>query len=366
MGSDADQRFMRLALEEARRAKPSPNPRVGSVIVRDGEVIASGFHAKAGGPHAEVVAIENAGSAVGSTLYVTLEPCNHQGRTGPCTDAILAAGVTRVVVGARDPADHGPGGIERLAAEGIEVEVGVLEDEARALVADFAKHFSQGTPWVTLKAAITLDGKLASRTGDSKWITGPEARTETHRMRADTDAILVGVGTVLADDPALTVRHVDGSDPVRVVLDANLRTPPSATVLDPGGASDAPTWIFHADDVDPSRSTLLEAADTELIAVPRGPRGIDLEAVLHALGERDIVRLMVEGGAQVHGSFVQSRAADRAAIFVAPRIMGDPDAISFALGGPIERIDQSLRLVKTSVQAFGTDWLIAGDFERTA
>lgn len=365
MGSDADERFMRLALDEARRAKPSPNPRVGSVIVRDGNVIARGFHAVAGGAHAEIVAIGNADATEGSTLYVTLEPCNHYGRTGPCTEAILAAGITRVVIGVRDPADHGPGGVERLASEGIDVDVGVLEDEARSLVADFAKHVAEGVPFVTLKAAMTLDGKIASRTGHSKWITGPEARAQTHRMRADTDAILVGVGTVLADDPALTVRHVEGTDPVRVVLDADLRTPAGSAVLDPEHLSDAPTWIFHANDVDPATSPLANVEDAELIGVPRNERGVDLNRVLQALGARDIVRLMVEGGAQVHGSFIESGAADRAAIFVAPRIMGDPEAISFALGGPVERIDESHRLVRTAVRTFGQDWLITGDFERT-
>ncbi|MEM8609982.1 MAG: bifunctional diaminohydroxyphosphoribosylaminopyrimidine deaminase/5-amino-6-(5-phosphoribosylamino)uracil reductase RibD [Myxococcota bacterium] len=367
MASDADHRFMRLALEEARRGRPSPNPRVGCAIARDGELIATGFHAKAGQAHAEVDAISNAdGQTKGATLYVTLEPCNHHGRTGPCTEAILAAGIVRVVIGVRDPAHHGASGSERLAAAGVEVEVGVLEEEARALVADFAKHVSQSLPFVTLKAAMTLDGKLASRTGDSKWITGIEARTETHRMRADADAILVGIGTVLADDPQLTVRHVEGSDPTRVVLDADLRTPEGSAIVDPKQESSAPTWIFHADDINAQGSPLQRLPNTELFAVPRVDGGVDLDAVLRTLGERDVVRLMVEGGAHVHGSFVRAHAADRVALFVAPRILGDPEGVSFALGGVVEQMKDAKRLVRTRVQTFGPDWLITGDFERTS
>lgn len=366
MGSNDERGFMQLALDEARRGRTSPNPRVGAVIVQHGAAIARGYHAAAGQAHAEVAAIRNAERAVaGATLYVTLEPCNHHGRTGPCTEAIIDAGIARVVIGCRDPASHGPGGTERLESAGIEVELGLLEEEATALVADFAKHVTTGLPFVTLKAAVTLDGKIASRSGESKWITGEAARAETHRMRDDADAILVGIGTVLADDPRLTVRHVEGVDPIRVVLDADLRTPPDAAILDPKRESTAPTWIFHAEDTDSSRKEALSRPEVELIAVPRDARGVDLGAVLKALGARDIVRLMVEGGAHVHGSFLDSGLADRAAIFIAPRIMGDAEAISFAAGSAVESVDGSARLVRTEVRAVGTDWLVSGDFERT-
>ena len=367
MTSDDERAFMQLALGEAMRGRTSPNPRVGAVVVRDGEVVSLGYHAAAGEAHAEVAAIRNAGRSVaGTTLYVSLEPCNHHGRTGPCTEAIIDAGIARVVIGCRDPAPHGPGGIERLESAGIEVELGLLEEQAEALVADFAKHTTTGLPFVTLKAAVTLDGKIASRNGESKWITGEAARAETHRMRAETDAILVGIGTVLADDPRLTVRHVEGIDPVRVVLDAELRTPPDAAILDSKRESTAPTWIFHAEDADSSRKDALSRPEIELIAVPRHARGVDLGAVLKELGARDIVRLMAEGGAHVHGSFLDSGLADRVAIFVAPRIMGDAEAISFAAGGVVESVGQSSRLVRTEIRAFGTDWLVSGDLERTA
>ncbi len=365
MESDFERGMMRRAVEAAKRGRTSPNPRVGAAIVRDGELIAMGHHAKAGEAHAEVDAIRNAdGSVEGATLYVTLEPCNHQGRTGPCTEAILKAGIARVVIGCRDPAPHVAGAVERLKGAGVEVEVGMLGEECSALVADFAKHIRPGLPFVTLKAAVTLDGKIATRTGDSKWITGREARTETHRMRDESDAILVGIGTVLADDPQLTVRHIEGRDPVRVVLDAGLRTPPTAAVLDPGRTSSADTLIFHAHDADPSRREALTAPGVELIPVSHDSRGVDLNEVLKVLGQRDIVRLLVEGGSRVHGAFLDMGLADRAAIFIAPRILGDPEAIPFAAGSGIDSIERAWRLVRTQLRVLGSDWLVCGDFER--
>ena len=365
MWSDFEREAMKRAVEEAKLGRPSPNPHVGAAIVRDGKVLSVGHHERAGEAHAEVAAIRNANTSVeGATLYVTLEPCNHRGRTGPCTEAILEAGISRVLIGCRDPAPHVEGAIDRLKAEGLDVEVGLMEQECTALVADFAKHVRTGLPFVTLKAAVTLDGKIATRTGDSKWITGDEARTEAHRMRGATDAILVGVGTVLADDPKLTVRHTEGQDPVRVVLDAGLRTPADAAVLDRGQESGAETLIFHAHDADSTRREALSGPGVELIPVARHARGVDLSDVLKQLGERDVVRLLVEGGAHVHGTFLDLGLADRAAIFIAPRIVGDADAISFAAGAGTESIERAWRLVRTQVRALGSDWLVSGDFER--
>jgi len=239
-----------------------------------------------------------------------------------------------------------------------------MEGECTALVADFAKHIRTGLPFVTLKAAVTLDGKIATRSGDSKWITGEEARTEAHRMRDRSDAILVGVGTVLSDDPKLTVRRVEGRDPIRVVLDADLRTPAGAAVLDPGRSSNAGALIFHAADADASRHDQFEAEGVELVPVSRNDRGVELSEVLQRLGERGLVRLMVEGGAHVHGSFLDLGLADRAAIFIAPRIVGDAGALSFAAGSGAESIERARRLVRTELQALGPDWLVSGDFER--
>ena len=365
MWSEFERGVMEQALAEARRGRPSPNPHVGAAIVRDGALVSFGHHEKAGEAHAEVDAIRNAGGSVeGATLLVTLEPCNHQGRTGPCTEAILDSGISRVIIGCRDPAPHAPGAIERLEAAGIIVELGLMQDECSALVADFAKHIRTGLPFVTLKAAVTLDGKIATRSGDSKWITGEEARREAHRMRDQSDAILVGVGTVLSDDPKLTVRHVEGRDPVRLVLDAELRTPVGAAVLDPDHRSEADTLIFHAADADPARRQALQGQGVELVPVARDSRGVDLNEVLQRLGERGLVRLLVEGGARVHGTFLDLGMADRAAIFVAPRIIGDAEALSFAAGSGVDSIRDAWRLVRTEVQTMGSDWLFSGDFER--
>jgi len=366
MWSDFERDVMTQAIAEAKRGRPSPNPRVGAAIVRDGALVALGYHAQAGQAHAEVDAIRNAGSDIdGATIYVTLEPCNHHGRTGPCTEAILEAGLGRVVIGCRDPAPHVAGAIERLRAGGVDVDVGLLEEECSALVADFAKHIQTGRPQVTLKAAVTLDGKIATRTGDSKWITGEAARTEAHRLRDEADAVLVGVGTVLADDPSLTVRHVEGQDPVRVVLDADLRTPEDAAVLGRAGASGPPVLLFHADDADEERRQALRRPGVDLIPVTRDERGVDVAEVLDALGSRGVVRLLVEGGAHVHGTFLDLGLADRAAIFIAPRVVGDAAALSFAAGSGVESIEQARRLVRTQVRTLGSDWLVTGDFERT-
>lgn len=366
MWSDFEREVMKRALAEAKRGYPSPNPHVGAAVVRGQQILSLGHHERAGEAHAEVDAIRNAAESVeGATLFVTLEPCNHRGRTGPCTEAIVDAGLARVVIGCPDPAPHVAGAVDRLRSAGIQVDVGLMRAECTALIADFAKHIRTGRPFVILKAAVTLDGKLATRSGDSKWITGEEARTEAHRMRDRSDAILVGVGTVLSDDPKLTVRRVRGRDPIRVVLDADLRTPRGAAVLDPDGLSEAGTLVFHAADTESPRPDHFEGEGVELIAVSRSERGVDLAQVLARLGERGLVRLLVEGGAHVHGSFLDLGLADRASIFIAPRIVGDGAAPSFAAGAGVESIDRATRLVRTEFRALGPDWLVSGDFERT-
>ena len=365
MWSELDRAVMQRALAVAKRGYPSPNPHVGAAIVRGGKIISVGHHERAGEAHAEVDAIRNAAASVeGATLFVTLEPCNHRGRTGPCTEAILDARLARVVIGCLDPAPHVAGAVDRLRSAGVKVDVGLMEPECSALVADFTKHIRTGLPFVTLKAAVTLDGKISTRSGDSKWITGEEARAEAHRMRDQSDAILVGVGTVLSDDPKLTVRRVEGRDPIRVVLDADLRTPPGAAVLDPGQGSNTGTLIFHAADIDTARPVHFLVEGVELVPVSRDERGVDLLEVLQRLGERGVVRLLVEGGAHVHGSFLDLGLADRAAIFIAPRIVGDAGALSFAAGSGADSIEGAWRLVRTEFQALGPDWLVSGDFER--
>ncbi len=356
-----DRRMMARALEEGRRGRPSPNPHVGAVVARDEDVVAVGHHARAGEDHAEVAALREAGEqAAGATLYCTLEPCNHIGRTPPCTDAILAAGVRRVVVGARDPKPHVPGALDKLTAAGVEVEVGVLRDECEALVADFARHIVTGLPYAVLKAAVTLDGHIATASGDSKWITGEAARAEAHRMRDRADAVLVGVGTVLADDPSLTVRHVEGRDPLRIVLDTHLRTPPQAKLVRHG--SKASTSILHGPDAPAEARARLEAAGVELCEVALDDEGrLDIEAALRELGRRDVVRLLVEGGAKVHGALLRRGLVQRAAIFVAPRLLGDPAALPLADAGPLARIRDGWRLTRPELRRFGDDFLVEGE-----
>jgi diaminohydroxyphosphoribosylaminopyrimidine deaminase/5-amino-6-(5-phosphoribosylamino)uracil reductase len=346
---------MDIALRAARDGHPSPNPHVGAVVVQDGEPIAIGHHERAGEAHAEVAALREAGSrARGATLYVTFEPCNHFGRTPPCTEAIERSGVARVVIGCRDPAPHVPGAVERLRSAGIEVIVGVREARARALIADFTKHIVSGLPYVVLKAAVTLDGRMATRTGDSKWITGEAARKHAHRLRAAADAILIGKGTVLADDPELTVRMVKGRDPLRVVLDTHLSLPPTARLARPG------TLVFHGPDAPAGARERLLAQGVELCPAPCGPDGLALRAVLEVLGKRDVVRLLVEGGPRIHGALLGAGLCDHASIFVAPRIVGDGEAPSLASGLRVDRIADAFRLGAPRVRRFGEDVLFDG------
>ncbi len=367
---ETDAAWMRRALDEAHKGRPRPNPHVGAVLVKNGECVGVGHHAFAGGAHAEVAAIEDAGEAArDATMFVTLEPCNHHGRTPPCTEAILRAGIARVVVGARDAFPHEPGATDRMRAAGVDVEHGVLEAECTALVADFFKLISTGMPYVIAKTAVTLDGAMATRTGDSMWITGEAARAEVHRMRDRADAIVVGIGTVLADDPALTVRHVEGEDPIRVVLDSSLRLPPSATLVTT--ARETPTWVLHAPDADATRAAELDEAGVSRIEVPsaeraEGAEGLDLDAALRALGERDIVRLLVEGGPTLHGALFDAGLVDHVAAFVAPRVLGDARAPRFAGGRGVDQMRAAWRISPERIQRFGDDMLIEGPVIRGA
>ncbi len=356
-----DAALMARALREARKGRTSPNPHVGAVVAQGARIVAVGHHARCGGPHAEAVALARAGArARGATLYVTLEPCNHHGRTGPCTDAVIAAGVRRVVAGCADPSPHVAGGRAKLRAAGIQVEVGsVHRAQAEAVIADFAKLALTGMPYVTLKAAVTLDGKLATRRGDSRWITSAAARRQAHRMRAQADAVLVGVGTALADDPALSVRAVRGPQPLRVVLDSALRTPPGSQLARVGNG--LTTLIFHGPEAAARRRNALLARGVMLAEVPLDRHGrLRLRSVLRELGRRDVMRLLVEGGSRVHAAFLDQGLADAAAVFVAPKILGDAQGRSLADGRPRSRIDQAFVLEQPRVRRFGPDVLIEG------
>lgn len=351
---------MAAALRAARRGlgRTSPNPAVGAVIVKDGRIVGRGHHARAGGAHAEVVALRQAGPAArGADLYTTLEPCDHTGKTGPCSVAILEAGVRRVFTGSHDPNPLVNGkGVARLRAAGVEVVEDVLRAECDALVAPWQTFMRERRPFVTLKAAVTLDGRLATRTGDARWVTGAAARDRVHRLRDEVDAVLVGSGTARADDPRLTTRLPGGKgrDPLRVVLDTELRLPPRLALF--RGGSTAPTIVAHAPD---ARARRPAGPGVERLAVRRGKGGLSLPDLLAKLAARGVVHLLVEGGAAVHARFLEAGLVDRVMVFVAPKLLGADGVPLAALRGPA-RMAGAMSLRDVSVERLGDDVLVAG------
>jgi len=365
MSAARDARFMRRALELAERGRglTYPNPMVGAVVVDDADrVVGEGFHEIAGGPHGEIVALAAAGALCrGATLYVTLEPCSHQGRTGPCAPAVVAAGVRRVVAAFVDPNPSVDGrGLSLLRASGVEVTEGVLADEAERQNRAFVTAMRLGRPHVTLKAAMTLDGRIADVHGESKWITGAPARARAHRLRSESDAILVGVETVLRDDPSLTVRleRPWPREPYRVVLDTHGRTPPDARVIRAG--TPARTLVVTTAGADAARRAALAAAGATVITVSAHDGRVDPRAALAALGTREIRAVLVEGGGEIHGAFVDAGLVDRVAVFVAPRLMGGRDAMP-SIGGLGRLLGASLALGGLEVCRVGDDLLIEAD-----
>jgi diaminohydroxyphosphoribosylaminopyrimidine deaminase / 5-amino-6-(5-phosphoribosylamino)uracil reductase len=370
--SDADRRFMRLALRVAERGRGTtrPNPVVGAVVVSRGRVVASGHHVRAGGPHAEIVALDAAGGrAAGATLYVTLEPCCHTGRTGPCTDRLLAAGLRRVVVGCIDENPKVAGkGIAQLRRRSLRVDLGCLEEACRAANRAFFVWIKRARPLVTLKAAATLDGFIApagpGRAGGIHWITGAPARQEAHALRGGHDAILVGAGTVVADDPRLTARPARprrGPPLLRVVLDGKLRTPPRARMF--SERNQPPPLILGARPLAPGgerRRRALVAAGAEVLLLPggRGQR-LPIARVLRALARREVQSLLVEGGSQVHQAFIASRLVDRVAFFFAPRLQGA--GVPLAGGGRGLPWNEPLALGPVEVRRFSGDILVSAD-----
>lgn len=356
---------MREAIRQARRGLglTSPNPPVGCVIARRGQIIARGYHRKAGEPHAEVEALRNLrdGIRAGDTLYVTLEPCNHFGRTPPCTEAILRSGIARVVVGATDPNPSVVGGGCRFLTEnGVEVVSGILESECRRLIEVFTKFSLTGRPFVAAKSALTLDGWTATSTGNSRWITGETARQFVHRLREVMDAVMIGVGTVLADDPSLTVRLRTGKGkvPLRVVLDTHLRTNPGARLL--RDADKESTLLVVGETVPADRLKWFQEQGVRLLVCPEKDGGIDLDAVMAKLGAISVTSVLLEGGATLMGAMIRKRLIDKFYIFEAPKILGGGDGIPMAGGpGPVS-IDQCIRFRDVRIRKFGEDLLIEG------
>jgi len=357
----ADARHMARALELAARGlgRTFPNPPVGAVLVRGGRVVGEGFHHRAGAPHAEVEALRALrGPARGATLYLTLEPCTHHGRTPPCVGALLPLGLRRVVVAMPDPNPRVRGrGIARLRRAGIRVDVGLGADEARVLTAGYAMRVRRGRPLVTLKLATTLDGRIAAAGGDARWITGVAARRLAHALRDVSDAVLVGAGTVRTDDPQLTCRLPRGRDPIRIVLSgARLALPPRARVLAPGGP---PTWIVAPADAPARRVAALRRRGIDVLLM-RGRRGrVPFASVVRALGERGITSLLVEGGGEVAAAAIRARVVDRLVLFVAPMLLGG-DAI--AAVGPlgIVRVARGVRVEGLAVARVGADLVLEG------
>ena len=355
-----DPSHMRAALALARRGLGTtwPNPSVGCVVVQGGRVVGRGRTASGGRPHAESAALAMAGPAArGADVYVTLEPCNHTGQTPPCTEALIAAGVARVMVAGSDPDPRVDGsGIERLRAAGIEVITGMLAAEADAMQAGFLLSIRVGRPLVTLKLASTLDGRIATRGGESQWITGPAAREAAHALRGQHDAVMVGVGTAVADNPLLTCRIAGfrTRPVVRVVVDSHLRTPLTARLVATAGSD--PSWMLHRSGVDPARAEAFTSAGVRLFDVAGGDRGVDLLAGLRALAAAGITRVLVEGGAKLAAGLLRDGLVDRIAWFHAPTVMGG-DGWPAAQAFGVTELAAMPRFTRVAQQAVGDDML---------
>ena len=365
-----DQKFMLAALDLAAHGigTTTPNPMVGAVVVKDGKIIGQGYHAAPGMAHAEVNAIDDAGaSARDAILYVTLEPCNHTGRTPPCTEKILSAGIRRVVVAMRDPNPHVKGGgNEYLKHRGVEVVTGVCEALARKLNEAYIKFVQTQKPFVTVKCAATLDGRLATRTGDSKWISGDASRAYVHRLRHAVDAIMVGVETVKRDDPSLTTRINGemGKDPKRIVLDTRLSIPENAKILRLD--SQAGTFIISGESIPQDKRRRIEGHGAKVVPFRLGDRGVDLPALIRELGTWGVMHLLIEGGGRVIASALEAGIVDKFIIFLAPKILGGDDGVPVCRGPGPERMSDSIALDSIDVRRFDDDVMIEGYIHQPA
>ena len=365
MNKQSDEYYMGLALNEARKGlgRTSPNPCVGAVIVKNGEVIGIGYHEKAGTAHAEIHALNRAGiDAKNATMYVTLEPCNHTGRTPPCSHAVAAAGIKRVIIGMLDPNPLVDGmGAQYLRENGIEVSHGVLEDRCRELNRGFIKLITTSLPFVVMKAGVSLDGRLSYQPGCGGVITGSESHGKVHIMRDEADAILVGIGTIKADNPSLTTRleNYPGKDPVRVILDTNLSIDEQAQVLTL--TSSAPTWIFCTDSVDQGKVDRLIKRGIVVHFVERQDTGLDLLNVLEVLAQSGCASILVEGGATIHGALLNAKLVDRVNLFYAPVFAGD-QGVSLVNGVQVHGgKKQAITLAGVTTSRYGEDVLITGN-----
>lgn len=359
-----DEKYMRLALSLARKGigRTSPNPLVGAVVVKGGAIVGRGYHHRAGAPHAEVLALRQAGKrARGAALYLNLEPCDHFGRTPPCTPTILAAGIQRVVAGMRDPNPLVAGrGIRRLRRAGVKVEVGLLEEECRELNAPFCKYISTGRPFLILKTALSLDGKVATPSGDSRWISGEASRRYVHRLRSAADALMVGIGTVLKDDPLLTVRlprFNPAGHPLRVVIDTRLRIPLESQIV--RTAAEFPTLVATTQAAAAEKIRRLREKNVEVYVAPRDRRGrVNLREVMRALARREVVSVFLEGGPALNACALSEKLVDRVLFFYAPKIVGGERAPG-AVGGPgAARVRDAQPVKILRIRRMGPDLLV--------
>lgn len=366
MTESADRAYLEMAYALAEKAKgwASPNPYVGALVVRKGAIVGWGCHERPGEPHAEIIALERAGRlAKGSTLYITLEPCVHWGRTPPCIDAVLAASPVRVVISSPDP---NPivfnKGIKRLREAGIDTSVGLLKERNAVLNEAYIKFITRGTPFVTLKAAVSLDGRIATRTWDSRWISSAETREYVHLLRGEYDSIVVGINTLLRDDPWLTVRHPDwrGKKITRVILDSRLRFPLRSRILSTLDKGDI--LVFSSRGAPPEKKAALNRRGVEVVTASSSPRGINLREVLRYLAENGIAGLLVEGGSRLLTSFIEERLADKLFLTVSPSLIGGEGAPSFLEGRGIGQVGKALKVHRLSTFRIGKDIIMEGYF----
>ncbi|MCG8450606.1 MAG: bifunctional diaminohydroxyphosphoribosylaminopyrimidine deaminase/5-amino-6-(5-phosphoribosylamino)uracil reductase RibD [Pirellulales bacterium] len=362
MPDTTDHLYMSRALELARQGRGfvEPNPMVGCVLVLGDTIVGEGWHQRFGGPHAEVAALTAAGAAArGATAYVTLEPCCHTGKTLPCSGALIDAGVAKVVVGCRDPNPQvAGGGLEQLRASGIEIVEGVLAGEAVRLIAPFVKLLIRKRPWVIAKWAMTLDGKLASRTGKSRWITGEASRALVHQLRGQVDAVLVGRGTASADDPLLTARPPGPRSATRIVLDSHASLSLQSKLM--STIEGAPVLVAVAAGAPQDRCDALAERGAEVLVVPGNDRAARLESLLDELGKRHMTNLLVEGGAEVLGTFLDRQEIDEVHAFVAPKLIGGEDAPSAIAGKGLAEMSAALDLQRVTYETLGEDLHIHG------
>jgi diaminohydroxyphosphoribosylaminopyrimidine deaminase/5-amino-6-(5-phosphoribosylamino)uracil reductase len=351
--------YMQLALDNAMAMKgqTDPNPLVGAVIVNNNQIAGIGAHLKAGEPHAEIHAIRMAGEKTkGATIYVTLEPCSHHGRTGPCAVAIVEAGIKKVIIATLDPNPLVAGnGVKILKDAGIEVEVGILENKAQQMNEVFNKFIVEKVPFVTLKSGITLDGKIASHSNNSKWITSEEARLDVHKLRNENTAILVGVNTVIYDNPELTTRIPNGRNPIRVVLDSSLRIPMNAKLVTDRKAD---TWIFTSENCDITKKEQLESLGIKVFVA--GSSQVNPLNVLKILGENLVSSLIIEGGGTINASFFEKGLIDKVILYVAPKLIGGKESPSFFGGIGIDKMADAIELSNMTVKPMGPDFKFTG------